>query len=146
MYFHAESPDDPTRNDGDDSTSDEIQRRHFPDEQTKEQHQRDFVHHRRGNEKRKGDSKWHAGRHKADEQRHRRAGTEGRQRAHSIDDFNLHSYGVLPASDDSGEDILYSHALSIVILDALPNCRQQRCKYERLADSSLSPCHCIIES
>jgi hypothetical protein len=42
--------------------------------------------------------------------------------------------------------LLYSHASSIVILDALPNCRQQRCKYERLADSILTPCDCIIES
>ena len=72
----------------------QVDHRHLPAEQAEQQHQRDLVDHRRGDQEREGHAQRHARRHKADEQRHRRAGAERRDdaqagRQHIADAFPL---------------------------------------------------------
>ncbi len=81
VFFHPQPSDDPAGNDGDGQSHAQVNRRYLPAEQPEQQHQRHFVDHRRGNQKGKRHAQRHAGGDKADEQRHRRAGTKRRHDA-----------------------------------------------------------------
>ncbi len=76
VTLHLQLADHQAGDDGHDQTQSKVERRHLPAEHAEEQHQRHFIDHRRRNKEGKGHAERHAGREKADEQRHRRAGAE----------------------------------------------------------------------
>ena len=57
----------------------EIDQCDLPADQRQQKRERDFVDHRRGDQKRKGNAERHAGQYEADKQRNCRARAEGRQ-------------------------------------------------------------------
>ena len=81
VALHLEATDDPAGDHGDEEPRDEVQRGDLPAEQAVEQHQRDLVDHRRGDQEREGDAERDAGLDEADEQRHGRAAAERRDDA-----------------------------------------------------------------
>ncbi len=79
--FEMQAADDPAGDDGDGHAENEIDQRHLPADQREQQAERDLVDHRRRDQEGKGHAERHAGRYEADEQRHGRAGAEGREDA-----------------------------------------------------------------
>ena len=93
--------DDPAGGDRDAQAEYKIGQCDLPADQTEQQAECHLVHHRRGDQEGEGDAQRHAGRHKADEQRHGRAGAERRDDAERCGEHVADAL-ALPCQQEAG--------------------------------------------